>query len=99
MVIKVLDTDGNVVYTTTGETSSGHPMISPGTAPPTTVGRRPTAPYQLVIEAADSAGDEVTSTIYSKGTVTSVITTTSPPLLLMDDVAVPTSYITAVSAQ
>ena len=98
VTLKVLDTEGNVVYTTTGETSSGtHDFKWDGTTDDG--GTAPDGAYQLVVEATDSAGDEVTASLYAKGTVTSVITTTSPPLLLMDDVAVPTSYITAIAAQ
>ena len=98
VVIKVLDMDGNVVYTATGETSSGsHDFTWDGTT--NDGGTAADGAYQLVIEASDEAGDEVTAAVYAKGTVTSVITTTSPPLLLMDDVAVPTSYIYAIAAQ
>lgn len=98
VTIKILDTDGNVVYTTTGDTSSGlHDFTWDGSTDDG--GIAADGAYQLVVEAADSAGDEVSATLYVKGTVTSVITTTSPALLLMDDVAVPTSYVASIATQ
>lgn len=97
VVLSVMDEDGNVVYTTEGDTSAGkHGFTWDGT----TSGSETAADgaYQLVVEAVDADGDEVSTTTYACGTVTSVDMTADSPTLLMGDVEVPLSYLISVSA-
>ncbi len=98
VVLNVVDEDGNVVYTVSGETGAGtHEFSWDGTTNDGDTAED--GAYQLVVEAVDGDGDELTPTLYAKGTITSVDTSTSPATLLMDDVAVPTSYIVSLAVQ
>lgn len=94
--ISVLDADGNVVYTAEGETASGnHSFTWDGT---TNDGETaPDGAYQLVVEATDASGDEVSATLYSTGIVTGVDMSDGASNLLMGTIAVPGAYV--ISAQ
>jgi flagellar basal-body rod modification protein FlgD len=96
VTIKVLDEDGNVVYTTTGETGAGtHEFTWDGTTDDGKIA--PDGAYQLVVEATDASGDDVSATLYACGTVTGVDLTGNTATLLMDGISVPGSYVVSVS--
>ncbi len=98
VTLYVLDEDGNIVYSAEGSTSAGtHEFTWDGV---TSDGETAAdGAYQLVVEAVDSDGNEITPTLYAQGTITSVDTSTSPATLLMDGISVPTSYIVSMAVQ
>lgn len=96
VTISVLDADGNVVYSTTGETTAGtHEFTWDGTTDDGEIA--PDGAYQLVVEATDADGEDVSATLYACGTVTGVDLTGDTATLMMDGVSVPGSYVVSVS--
>ncbi len=98
VALKVTDSNGNVVYSGSGDTASGdHNIGWDGT---TASGTKLTSgDYTLSVTATDSAGKSVTSTVGVTGTVTSAQTDSSGNVTLkVGNTEVPFSDVTSVTA-
>jgi len=96
VTITVMDADGDTVYTTEGETSSGsHTFTWDGTTD--SGGTAEDGTYQISVEATDSDGSAVDVTTTVNGTVTGAATMDGTVVLLMGDIAVPLSYLVSVT--
>ncbi len=95
VVLEVQDTDGNVVYTVDGETSSGvHTFTWDGTSDDGSIAED--APYVLSISAYNDDGELLDVTQYVQGTVTNIANDGTETLLVMDGVSVSKSTLAYV---
>jgi flagellar basal-body rod modification protein FlgD len=87
VTLEVLDMDGNVVYTTEGETDQGiYSFQWDGTSDDGSIAED--APYTLAITAYSEEGELLDTTQYVRGTVTNIINDGTDTYLMMDGVSV-----------
>lgn len=95
VVLEVQDTDGNIVYTADGETTSGvHTFDWDGTSDDGSIAED--APYILSISAYSDDGELLDVTQYVQGTVTNIASDGTETLLVMDGVSVSKSTLAYV---
>jgi flagellar basal-body rod modification protein FlgD len=97
VTLSVADSDGNTVYTTTGDATSGtHSFTWDGT---TTAGSAETSgDYTLTVAATTSAGAAVTTSTSLIGTVTGVDSSSGTTVLQVGDVDVEVADVTSISS-
>lgn len=95
--LKVLDSDGSAVYTTSGSTTGGLHTFSWDGSEDFGSGAD-TGNYTLSVTAKDSEGNKITSDIRSIGKVTGVDLTSGEPLLSVNGILVSTSALLGVEA-
>lgn len=98
VTLTVKDADGNTVWTGTGETSSGsHTLAWDGTDTggyPVAAG----ADYTLEVTATDADGEEISSSISIRGTVTAVDSSSGSTVLEIGDTEVDIDDVTRLAA-
>jgi flagellar basal-body rod modification protein FlgD len=94
--LTITDSDGNVVWSGTGDTTSGsHSLTWDGTD--SDGASHTSGAYTLTVTALDSSGASITSTISATGTVTGVDTSSgSTELQLGDDLTIALSDVTGI---
>ncbi|HUZ72625.1 MAG TPA: flagellar hook capping FlgD N-terminal domain-containing protein [Stellaceae bacterium] len=92
----VTDANGNIVYSTTGDTTAGsHSFVWNGT---TNSGQHmPSGAYSLSVIASDSTSNPITASIDSIGTVSSVGVSNGQATFSVGGIAVPMSELVAVN--
>ena len=95
--ITVTDSTGKVVYTQAGETASGQHSFSWNGEDSNGV-QLPDGTYTLSVAASASDGSTVQSAVASQGVVTEVNFTGTEPYLMIGNMAVPVSQVSAVNA-
>jgi flagellar basal-body rod modification protein FlgD len=96
VTLTVTDVNGNTVYTTSGDTSTGdHAFQWTGTETDGTTAA--SGAYTLTVTATSSSGAAITSTISSLGTVTGVDTSDGTTELDMGGVLVPLDDVTGIA--
>jgi len=94
--LTIKDSSGNVVYSTTGDTSSGtHTYTWDGTD--TSGGTQSDGLYTLTVTSTSSSGTSVTTSVASTATVTGVDLSGSSPQLIIGNSEVPLSSATLVT--
>jgi flagellar basal-body rod modification protein FlgD len=96
VTLNVKDSNGNTVYTTSGDTTSGqHSFSWNGTSTSgTTVS---SGDYTLSVTATDTSGNTVSTTTSMVGTVTGVDTSSGTTELQVGDIQVPIANVTAIN--
>ena len=93
--LTVTDANGNVVYSTPGETASGqHDFTWNGTD--TNGNQLPDGVYKLSVAAQAADGSAVQTSVASKGVIDEVNLSGSEPLLMIGPMAIPVSQVAAV---
>jgi flagellar basal-body rod modification protein FlgD len=96
VTLAVKDSDGNTVYTTTGDPSSGsHSFSWDGTNSSGTTST--SGDYTLAVTATDASGNAVTTTTNLIGTVTGVDTSSGSTELQLGDINVPLTNVTTLT--
>jgi flagellar basal-body rod modification protein FlgD len=85
--LSVSDSTGKTVFTGTGDTAAGNNTFT-WDGKDTNGNQLPDGPYKLTVTAADSAGNAVTNTVVSVGTVTQIDMTGSAPQLIVGNMEV-----------
>ena len=94
--LSVTDANGKTVYTTAGQTTSGNSTFT-WDGKDNNGNQLADGTYKLTVTAADSAGNDVKSSVASAGTVTQIDMTVSPPKLMVGNMEVGLSDIAAVA--
>jgi flagellar basal-body rod modification protein FlgD len=94
--LSVTDANGRTVYTGTGETTAGKNTFT-WDGKDTNGNQLPDGAYKLTVTAADSAGNAVTSSVASAGTVTQIDMTGATPQLIVGNMEVGLGDIAAVT--
>jgi flagellar basal-body rod modification protein FlgD len=96
VTLNVKDSNGNTVYTTTGNPASGqHSFSWNGTTSSGTT--ETTGDFTLSVTATDATGSSVSTTTSMVGQVTGVDTSGGSTQLLVGDIDVPIAHITAIN--
>ena len=96
VTLTVLDSGGNTVYSTSGDTTSGQHSFSWNGQ--TSGGTTETSgDYTLQVTATDGSGEPITTSTSIVGQVTGVDTSTGSTELLLGDIQVPVSNVTAIN--
>ena len=93
--LTVTNSAGNTVYSTTGETASGQHDFS-WNGEDSSGNQLPDGVYQLAVTSKDSSGNAVTTAVASKGVVSEVNLTGTTPMLMVGNMAVPVSSVSAI---
>jgi len=94
--LSVTDANGKTVYTTPGQTTAGNSTFT-WDGKDNNGNQLPDGAYKLIVTAADSGGNTVTSSIASAGTVTQIDMTGSAPQLIVGNLEVGLGDIAAVA--
>jgi flagellar basal-body rod modification protein FlgD len=95
-LLSVTDANGKVVYSTAGGKTAGNNTLT-WNGKDNNGNQLPDGAYKLTVKAADAAGNEVSSTVASAGTVGQIDMTVSPPKLVVGNMEVDLSDIAAVA--
>jgi flagellar basal-body rod modification protein FlgD len=95
-LLSVTDANGKVVYTTNGQTTAGNSTFT-WDGKDNNGNQLPDGAYKLKVTAADAAGNEVSNSVASAGTVSQLDMTVSPPKLVVGNMEVNLSDIAAVA--
>ncbi|WP_445682450.1 flagellar hook assembly protein FlgD [Radicibacter daui] len=96
VTLTISDSDGNVVWTGSGDTSSGsHDLSWDGTGSDGT--EYTSGDYTLTVSATDASGNDVDSTTYIKGKVTGVDSSSGTTELLIGDISVDMDDVIGIS--
>ncbi len=94
--IQVADADGNVVYSASGETAAGsHSFTWDGENQ--FGAQEPEGLYSITVNAVDSAGESISTTTYTTGTVDGVENTEAGPQLTIGQMKVPVLSVVTIS--
>ena len=85
--LAVTDSTGKTVFTGTGDTVAGNNTFT-WDGKDINGNQLPDGPYKLTVTAADSAGNTVTNTVISTGTVTQIDMTGAAPQLIVGNMEV-----------
>jgi flagellar basal-body rod modification protein FlgD len=85
--LSVTDSTGKTVFTGTGDTAAGNNTFT-WDGKDINGNQLPDGPYKLTVTAADSAGNTVTNTVISTGTVTQIDMTGATPQLIVGNMEV-----------
>ncbi|HWY65025.1 MAG TPA: flagellar hook capping FlgD N-terminal domain-containing protein [Rhizomicrobium sp.] len=85
--LSVSDSTGKTVFTGTGDTVAGNNTFT-WDGKDINGNQLPDGPYKLTVTAADSAGNTVTNTVISTGTVTQIDMTGTAPQLIVGNMEV-----------
>ena len=85
--LSVSDSTGKTVFTGTGDTAAGNNTFT-WDGKDINGNQLPDGPYKLTVTAADSAGNAVTNTVISTGTVTQIDMTGTAPQLIVGNMEV-----------
>lgn len=97
VTLAVEDSDGNTVYTTSGDTTSGtHSFSWDGTT--TSGGTETSGDYKLVVTAKDASGATVSTSTQLVGTVTGVDSSSGSTVLKIGDISVSVSNVDSISS-
>jgi flagellar basal-body rod modification protein FlgD len=80
--LAITDSNGNTVYTTTGETESGNHSFT-WNGQDANGNQLADGTYKLTVTAADSASNKVTTSVASAGTVSQIDMTSGTPQLVV----------------
>ena len=94
--LSVSDASGKIVYSTPGQTTSGNNSFA-WDGKDNNGNQLPDGSYKLTVTAADSAGNDIKSSVASAGTVAQIDMTVSPPKLVVGGMEVDLSDIAAVA--
>jgi len=94
--LSVTNASGKTVFTTTGQTTAGNSSFA-WNGKDNNGNQLPDGTYKLMVTAADSAGNEIKSSVASAGTVAQIDMTVSPPKLVVGSMEVDLSDIAAVA--
>jgi flagellar basal-body rod modification protein FlgD len=93
--LSVTDSSGNTVYSTTGATASGQHDFS-WNGEDSNGNQLADGVYKLAVTSKDASGNAITTAIASKGVVSEVNLTSATPMLMVGNMAVPVSSVSAV---
>ncbi|HWD48564.1 MAG TPA: flagellar hook capping FlgD N-terminal domain-containing protein [Rhizomicrobium sp.] len=93
--LSVTDSSGNTVYSTTGATASGQHDFS-WNGEDSNGNQLADGVYKLAVTSKDAGGNAITTAIASKGVVSEVNLTSATPMLMVGNMAVPVSSVSAV---
>ena len=94
--LAITDAKGNTVFTTTGETAAGNHSFT-WNGKDLNGNQLADGTYKLTVTAADSAGNDIKTSVASAGTVAQIDMTVSPPKLVVGSMEVDLSDIAAVA--
>jgi flagellar basal-body rod modification protein FlgD len=94
--LSVVDANGKTVFTTTGATTTGNSTFT-WDGKDNNGNQLADGTYKLTVTAADSAGNDIKSSVASAGTVSQIDMTVSPPKLVVGGMEVDLSDIAAVA--
>ena len=94
--LTITDANGKIVYTGAGETTSGNHSFA-WDGKDNNGNQLPDGTYKLTVTAADAAGNAVTSSVASAGTVSQIDMTGSTPKLIIGNMEISLSDIAAVA--
>jgi len=94
--LSVSDASGKIVYSTAGQTTSGNSSFA-WDGKDNNGNQLADGTYKLTVTAADSAGNNIKSSVASAGTVAQIDMTVSPPKLVVGSMEVDLSDIAAVA--
>jgi flagellar basal-body rod modification protein FlgD len=94
--LNVSDASGKTVFSTAGQTTSGNSSFA-WDGKDNNGNQLADGTYKLTVTAADSAGNNIKSSVASAGTVTQIDMTVSPPKLVVGSMEVGLSDIAAVA--
>jgi flagellar basal-body rod modification protein FlgD len=94
--LSVTNASGKTVFTTTGQTTAGNSSFA-WNGKDNNGNQLPDGTYKLTVTAADSAGNDINSSVASAGTVAQIDMTVSPPKLVVGSMEVDLSDIAAVA--
>jgi flagellar basal-body rod modification protein FlgD len=92
----ISDANGKAVYTGTGQTSAGNSSFT-WDGKDNNGNQLPDGTYKLTVTAADTSGNNITSTVASAGTVTQIDMTGATPQLIVGNMEVGLGDIAAVA--
>ena len=94
--LSITDSTGRTVYTGTGDTAAGNNTFT-WDGKDINGNQLPDGAYKLTVTAADSAGNTVTSSVASAGTVTQIDMTGATPQLIVGNMEIGLGDIAAVA--